>query len=224
MSAAQATPPPVSPSPAESSSRAGGTPRTHFPHFILHPIPPIFTQTQTVRRSPGHIQSHPCRSRPNSRWRWDHVHRMPGCRPNSSHDTRQNNLQHKITVRVSVCEPGTSMKQPNLPSRRRITPRAIALQSPYSARASRCLRSETLAAAAGPHHPAPTPVLSLPHPPSTDPPRTAPPSTPQHAPNPQPIPPHLYDLPNSLIFIHGHRISKAPHPVRSAQLTGMPPS
>ena len=34
----------------------------------------------------------------------------------------------------------------------------------------------------------------------------------------------IYELVKNLFFIHGHRTLKAPHPVRSAQLTRVPPS
>jgi len=140
MSAAQATPPPVSPSHAESSSRARGTPPTHFPHFILHALPTSFTQPHTVSRSPGHAQTHPHRSRPLSRWRWNHVDCIPTCRPNSSHTTRQNNVHHKITTAVSIAKPGTTMNPTAPPSRPRITFRTIAPRSPHSARATTGLR------------------------------------------------------------------------------------
>jgi hypothetical protein len=183
MSAAQATPPPVSPSHTESSSRAGGTPPTHFPHFILHPIPTSFTQPHTLPRSPRHAQSHPRRSRPISSWRWIHVDCIPAGRPNSSHHTRQNNLLHKITIAVSIARSGTTLNRTALSPPRRITFRTIPPRSPYSARASSRLRSESLPGTAPPPHPAHTPVLSPPHPPPTDLPRTARSSTPQHAPN-----------------------------------------
>ncbi len=40
----------------------------------------------------------------------------------------------------------------------------------------------------------------------------------------RPMVPNRQNQVHFLLFIHGHRTSKAPHPVRSAQLTGVPPS
>ena len=217
MSPAQATPPPVSPSHAESSSRARGTPPTHFPHFILHPIPTSFTHPHTVSRPPGQAQTHPRRSRPISRWRWNHVHRIPTSRPNSSHTTRQNNLQHKITIAVSIAKPGTTTNRTAPPSRPRTTFRTIAPRSPYSARASTCLRSESLAGTAPPPHPAHTPVPSPPHPPPTDLPQTARSSTASTLPTPNPFPRTyiMSEIPSSSSTAIGYRKHRIPSDLRS---------